>query len=207
VDQLTAIQAAIPYSKQNAARLAGLYDALESVDRDNIAGDFVECGVFKGSSAILARLASPNRHCWLYDTFSGMTAPLPVDVTRSGKSAFEKYGILDGKPWMAVPLEDVKKNLTEAGVYDEEKLTFVPGDICDGPFICPEKIAILRMDTDFYASTKASLVSLYPLLVKGGFLIVDDYGHWAGARKAVDEYFPNPVNWKYLDYSCVVVRK
>lgn len=208
MDQLTAIQAALPYSKQNHARLGGLYSALRDVDDNGIAGDFVECGVFKGSSTILARLTSPARRCWLYDTFAGMTAPLPVDVTRSGKSAVKKYGILDGKPWMAVSLEDVKANLRAAGVYDASKLLFVAGDVCDTvPLSYPYEIAVLRLDTDFYASTKACLVSLYPRLAKGGFLIVDDYGHWAGARLAVDEYFIKPVKWSYLDYSCVMVQK
>lgn len=213
MDQLisdeVATQAALSYSKQNLARLGGLCSALRSVDRDGIAGDFVECGVFKGSSTILARMVSPNRHCWLYDTFSGMTEPMPVDVTRGGQVAINKWRILGGKPWMAVPLDDVRQNLKLCGVYDEEKISFVIGDVCDTLVEkVPEKIAVLRLDTDFYESTRASLKYLYPRLVPGGFLIIDDYGHWRGAQQAANEYFrDNRVVWNYLDYSCVMVQK
>jgi hypothetical protein len=72
----------------------------------------------------------------------------------------------------------------------------------------PEKISILRLDTDWYASTKIELEMLYKRLVKGGILIIDDCGHWQGARKAVDEYFKNKNIWlHYVDYTCRYIIK
>jgi hypothetical protein len=72
----------------------------------------------------------------------------------------------------------------------------------------PEQISILRLDTDWYTSTKIELEVLYKKLVKGGILIIDDYGHWQGARKAVDEYFKNKNIWlHYVDYTCRYIIK
>ena len=72
----------------------------------------------------------------------------------------------------------------------------------------PKKISVLRLDTDFYESTKKELEILYPRLVKNGILIIDDYGHWQGSRKAVDEYFQNDeVLLNYIDYTCRMIIK
>ena len=72
----------------------------------------------------------------------------------------------------------------------------------------PEKIAILRLDTDWYESTRIELERLYPLLEPGGVLIIDDYGHFDGARKAVDEYFKAERPWMhYVDYTCRLILK
>jgi hypothetical protein len=73
--------------------------------------------------------------------------------------------------------------------YPEERIHFVPGRVEETlPQNAPKDIALLRLDTDWYASTKHELQHLYPRLVPGGVLIVDDYGYWQGARQAVDEY-------------------
>lgn len=86
-------------------------------------------------------------------------------------------------------LEEVRSNLLGTG-YPAERVTFVKGRVEDTlPRVLPGPIALLRLDTAYYESTKRELEQLYPLLVLGGVLIIDDYGHWKGARRAVDEYF------------------
>ncbi len=86
-------------------------------------------------------------------------------------------------------LDEVKRNLQTIG-YPEERISFIKGKVEDTiPKHAPIRIALLRLDTDWYESVYHSLVQLYPLLSPGGILIIDDYGDWAGARKAVDQYF------------------
>ena len=73
--------------------------------------------------------------------------------------------------------------------YDIARTHFVAGDVEQTiPGVVPEQISLLRLDTDWYESTRHELKHLYPRLIRGGVLIIDDYGHWKGARQAVDEY-------------------
>lgn len=201
-----------PYSMFSPERLASMVEALLTVDREGLNGDVVECGVWKGGNIILARKVSPGRICWLYDTFTGMTEPGPEDVKPNGKSAhlgWERRKSLN-MDWCKAALDEVKANLSETGVYDESRLRFVVGDIRETLAIetnLPERIAVLRLDTDWYASTRASLQALYPRVVAGGFLIVDDWGHWAGARRAVEEYFGPDFEPVRIDYTAVLTRK
>jgi O-methyltransferase len=173
----------------------------------------VECGVWKGGNIILARKLSPERTCWLYDTFDGMTEPTELDISRKGVLALKSYRKKErrGDKWCAASVDEVRANLQEMGVLDEDRLRFVVGKVEDTLRVeanLPEQIALLRLDTDWYASTKVELEVLYPRLSPGGYLIVDDYGHWAGARKAVDEYFGrNGPKLKRIDYSAVKLVK
>jgi len=90
--------------------------------------------------------------------------------------------------WAYSPLEEVKRNLRLTG-YDESRITYIQGKVEDTiPVRASERIALLRLDTDWYESTYHELVHLYPRLSVGGVLIIDDYGHWQGARRAVDQY-------------------
>lgn len=91
--------------------------------------------------------------------------------------------------WAIASLDDVKRNVRLTR-YPEERITFVKGPVEQTlNATAPDHIAVLRLDTDWYESTKAELDHLYPRLAIGGVLIIDDYGHWQGARRAVDEYF------------------
>lgn len=176
-------------------RMYALYSATRYVVENNIGGDFAECGVWRGGSMMLIaltllRLGVRDRALWLYDTFSGMTAPQPDDIqTMSGRTAQD---ILDedepSGPFRGVaPRTIVEQNLERVGY---PKLRFVEGDVAATiPHEVPAKIALLRLDTDWYASTRHELEHLYPRLTTGGVLIIDDYGYWSGARKATDEYF------------------
>jgi O-methyltransferase len=169
------------------------------VERD-IQGDFVECGVWRGGNSIIAadvfkNLAS-RRGVWLFDTFAGMTAPTAADLNFRGESADEKYAHSmrgDHNDWCYSPLEEVQANFSKVGLLTE-RVKFVKGDVAktlSGSAEMPGVISVLRLDTDWYESTKAELEILYPRLAIGGVLIIDDYGYWGGSRKAVDEYFAN----------------
>lgn len=183
--------------------------ALRRVDANGIVGDVVECGVWKGGNIILARQLSPNRVCWLYDTFTGMTFPEDVDIKRSGERAsaqYEKKKERGGK-WHGVSVKEVRANLEAMGVFDERKTRFVVGPVEETLLFeinLPAEIALLRLDTDWHSSTKVELEVLYPRLAVGGVLIVDDYGHWMGARKAVNDYFGADAVWEEIDYTAVM---
>ena len=180
-------------------RMYALYTAVRHVVQNEIEGDFAECGVWRGGSVMLMahtllRLGRADRVLWLYDTFAGMTPPSADDVQETtGRSASD---ILAGSPkspsdpfWGVAPRLLVEANLAATG-YPADRIRFVPGDVLTTiPESAPERLALLRLDTDWYASTRHELEHLYPRLTPGGVLIVDDYGYWRGARKATDEYF------------------
>jgi O-methyltransferase len=206
-----------PYTMTTGAQQHCLADAVEYIAANRIPGDIVECGVWRGGSMMLAarrliELRDTTRHLWLFDTFEGMTPPTDEDRDLSGRHAAE---ILDGGDFMAekcrayAPLDQVKANLLTTR-YPPALCHFIKGPVEDTlPAAAPGAIAVLRLDSDWYRSTKHELVHLYPRLSSGGILIVDDYGHWQGARKAVDEYFAeagNHVVLRVIDYSgrCVV---
>lgn len=200
-DELTTriINTVNPYTMTSPERIAALIEAVRYVVANGVRGDFVECGVWRGGSSMAAALAfrelgDESRELWLYDTYEGMSAPTDEDVDVSGKAANEKFAerqlTEDSSEWCRSPLDDVHRNLESTG-YPTDKVHLVkgkvedtiPGDMPAGP------VAILRLDTDWYESTRHELQYLYPPLVRNGVLILDDYGYWQGARKAVDEYF------------------
>jgi hypothetical protein len=163
----------------------------------------------------LSGLGVQDRKIWLYDTFSGMTAPTSADVeSGSGVSAadmLESTAAGDGdNVWCVAGLADVTANIRSTG-YPIENFEFVEGDVAQTlQQTYPEKISLLRLDTDWYESTRVELEVLYPRLAVGGVCIFDDYGHWQGARKAVDEYFGKLGYRPYMhpiDYSGRVLIK
>lgn len=164
----------------------------------NIDGDFVECGVWRGGHSILAKkileLNNSNKKVWMFDTFSGMTEPTEVDKKFSSKDkAIKKYTETlnnDFSRWCYSSIEEVKDNCKKASL-NLTGINFIKGDILDKleNTKLPNKISFLRLDTDWYESTKKELEYLYPLLVKHGVITIDDYGSWEGSKKAVDEYF------------------
>ncbi len=179
-------------------RLFATILACKHVLDQGIPGDFVECGVFRGGNAILAKMIfdayRSERKVWLFDTFLGMTKPTPVDIgTSTGEDTLVEYLKMDRgdhNEWVFCPIDQVKANFDAAGLLDD-RVTFVQGDVLktlDQPLL-PEGIAVLRLDTDWYESTKKELQVLYPRLSVGGVLLIDDYGHFQGAQRATDEYF------------------
>lgn len=202
-------QAVAPYTMTGPERRSAMMHALLNIEEWMIEGDVVECGVWMGGNIILARTLCPGRICWLYDTFSGMTLPGPHDISSSGLSAVERYNERAGLPWAAASVGEVKDTLRKAHVYDDDYLRFVVGDVEETlKAESPDRIALLRLDTDWHASTKIELEVLYPRLSPGGVLIVDDYGHWHGAKRAVDEYFADSrPRMVYIDYTAVMMTK
>ena len=186
------------YTLTSAPRIAALVDAASYVARNRVPGAIVECGVWRGGSVMacaltLLREGAADRDLYLFDTFTGMVEPSPEDVPSpyDGYSPQRKWRRLhsSGRQWAGVPAGEVRANMERTG-YPPERIHVVEGRVEDTlPREAPEAIALLRLDTDWYASTRHELEQLYPRLVPGGVLIVDDYGHYAGARRAVNEYF------------------
>ncbi|MEN0047265.1 MAG: TylF/MycF/NovP-related O-methyltransferase [Bacteroidota bacterium] len=202
-----------PYTMTSLERMYGLYEAVKYILRNNIKGDFVECGVWRGGSAmligeVLARQKVSDRKIFLYDTFEGMSPPTSSDVDLNGNSATSllEANLNDRADtvWCEAPLEQVKQNMQSCGLSDTQ-VVYVKGEVENTiPNIIPDAISLLRLDTDWYESTSHELLYLYPKLSIGGVLIVDDYGHWQGCQKAVDEYFKTlkfPPLLNRLDYT------
>lgn len=186
------------YTMTSPERLFSLYQAVNYVIDNNIPGDFIECGVWKGGSSMMMALTLLNRgvkdrSIYMYDTYEGMSEPTDMDKSFTGADASEllsKENISDpASIWCYSSLEEVKKNISQTS-YPADKIIFVKGKVEDTlASNKPVKVAILRLDTDWYESTKKELEELYPLLAERGVLIIDDFGHWEGAKKAVLEYF------------------
>jgi O-methyltransferase len=186
-----------PYTMTTPERIYALIQAVRYVSSAGIPGSIVECGVWRGGSmmAIALALSAAQRSdtdLYLLDTYEGMSEPSSIDVDFRGQAASTKLSNSKRKKaseiWAYSPLEEVKRNMARTG-YDEARLHFIKGKVEDTlPGEAPEQIALLRLDTDWYASTRHELVHLYPRLSRGGVLLLDDYGHWTGARLAVDEY-------------------
>jgi O-methyltransferase len=191
-----------------------VFSAVEKFNTMGLEGAFVECGVWKGgismAMVITNQRHNTDRHIYLFDTFEGLPEPTSDKNGLAAKRLFkelqdknvhntstneidmlvDRRDIEDGK-WNYGPLEVVKNNLYYSG-YPQEKIHFVQGKVEDTLMIkanLPDKIALLRLDTDWYESTKLELEVLYDRLVPGGLLAVDDYCNWPGSRNAVDEFF------------------
>ena len=188
-----------PYTMTSFERGLALFRAIRHIALNRVPGDFVECGVWRGGSTMIAMLSCLHFHLddrvfWLFDTFAGMTEPGGVDVDVDGNSAAQLLAASEDEQavapiWATAGLDEVRANIAGTG-YPAERIHFIIGDIrSTAAATVTGPLALLRLDTDFYDSTKAELEALYPRLVAGGVLLVDDYGHWQGARLAVDEYF------------------
>ena len=202
-----------PFTMTSTARLIGLMDAVRYVSANRIDGDIVECGVWRGGSMMAAALMlaaseEVSRNLYLFDTFEGMPPPDQNDATFDGRTAAEMLDSTERKPghsvWAVAGLDAVKTNMARTG-YPADRIHYVAGRVEETiPASAPETIAVLRLDTDWYESTRHELKHLYGRLVPGGILIIDDYGHWLGARKAVDEFLAGlevPPFLSRLDYT------
>jgi O-methyltransferase len=203
------IQRVSPFTMTSLERRAALIGAVDHVVHHNIPGAIVECGVWRGGSMMIAALAlidraQTHRDLWLYDTFEGMSEPTAADLSHDGITAQKQLeSTTRGQGvWCEASLEDVQANLSSTG-YPLARLHFQQGKVEDTiPRAVPGPIAVLRLDTDWYESTRHELQHLYPLVQPGGVLIIDDYGHWQGARQAVDEYFAGqPIYLHRVDYT------
>ena len=193
-------------------------DAIQYVLRNNIEGAVIECGVDAGyfESVWIDELLrqGKTRDIYLYDTFTGLTAPGENDYTCHGARLYkmdkdEVYKhwsdqIVTDKlnNWCYTPLEKVKQTLFSTG-YPQDKLHFVVGDVMEtlrDHANIPDNIAFLRLDTDWYETSKYELERMYNNVVPGGVIIFDDYYHWDGQRRATDDFFASiKIEYKFMD--------
>jgi hypothetical protein len=170
-------------------RMYAVYQATRYIVEADIPGDIVECGAWRGGSSMMAaltlmRAGRGDRRLWLYDTFEGMPEPGQRDVGPDGRAAHGEWH----NDWCYSPLDEVRANILSTGLA-ADAFELVQGMVEETiPVRAPEQIALLRLDTDWYESTRHELLHLFPRLSRGGTLLVDDYGHWKGVRAAVDEY-------------------
>ena len=196
-EDVETIEAVRNFTMTSPERVHALCAAVRYVVAAQVPGSIVECGVWRGGSMMavaktLLRKERDDRDLYLFDTFEGMTPPGERDIALDGRRARDllrrsirsKEDLL----WCYSPLDDVRAAMNSTG-YPSHRVHYVRGTVEETiPAAAPPSIAILRLDTDWYESTRHELLHLVPRLSLGGVLIVDDYGHWRGARSAVDEY-------------------
>ncbi len=208
------IAAVRPFTMTSDDALATMIEAARHITRHKIPGELVECGAWKGGSMMAAArtllsLGDSSRRLYLFDTFEGMTRPGELDRSALSGDAREEFQRQNGtdlsSEWCRSSIDEVRSNLLSTG-YPGDRVVLVKGPVeatlpkayDGGP------VALLRLDTDWYESTRHELLHLYPWLSPGGILIIDDYGHWEGARAACDEYFgrlDEPVFLHRVDYT------
>jgi O-methyltransferase len=197
-EEIDEVRAVRPFTLTGPERIQALLAATKYVVQARIPGDIVECGVWMGGSMMvvaraLRRMSDSSRNLYLFDTFEGMSAATEKDRDFRGKDA---TGLMararerrtSDPLWAIGPLETVQKNMNSTG-YPSERIHYKRGQVeVTLPREAPEQIALLRLDTDWYESTRHEMEHLFPRLTPGGVLIIDDYGYWEGAKRAVDEY-------------------
>jgi O-methyltransferase len=217
--ELALIKFVKPFTVTSPERIYALANAVRWITDEKLPGACVECGVWRGGSMmVVARtlldMGVSDRAMYLFDTYEGMPAPTDADRDLRGRSAMtyferKKTGD-DSADWVRATIEEVRVNLSRTN-YPTEHLRLVKGKVEETiPENAPDSIALLRLDTDWYESTKHELEHLWPRLVPGGICIIDDYGHWAGSRRAVDEYFSSRglrILMHRIDYSARLIMK
>ena len=196
-----------PYTVTTPERIHALIESVRHCIRNHVEGACVECGVYKGGSMMAVALTllaegAANRDLYLFDTFAGMPKPGEKDADLWGNKAQDEFAGLkisdESSRWVNCPLDAVRQAMGSTG-YPEARIHYVRGLVENTlPQDAPPHIALLRLDTDWYQSTRHELVHLYPRLSANGVLIIDDYGHFMGAREAVDEYFRGHAIAPYL---------
>lgn len=196
-----------PYTMVDHGGGLAVWEAVNYVLDRQIEGAFVECGVWRGGMSMLMaqRLAALGsaRDLYLYDTFEGMSEPTELDQDKHGVAAAAQLDTSarqdgDNSVWAYASQPLVTDNFCKCGI-DLQNVHMIKGKVEDTiPETVPDEIAILRLDTDWYESTKHELEHLYPRLRTGGVLLIDDYGYWKGCRQAVDEYFGNQAARPYM---------
>ena len=184
-----------------------VYAGVQHANSAGISGDILEAGVWKGGMCCLmarsqvraGRVHMPRR-IWLYDTFEGLPPPSDKDDERAHRTYAEVQagsdhgGLAEDGKWNYGPQDVVKATMRLSG-YPNSMLRYVKGKVedtlSDPALERPSRLAVLRLDTDFYSSTLVELDVLWNLLSPGGMMYVDDYYVWGGSRTAVDEWLEN----------------
>lgn len=178
------------YTMIGQKRLDNIQYAVETVLSEDIPGDFMETGVWRGGAVLLMKAildahSVTDRAVWCADSFEGLPPPNETDRAISDSADFSD------RAFLAVSKEQVEANFRRFDLLDEN-VKFLKGWFSDTLPTAPiEKLAVLRLDGDLYESTMDALVNLYPKLQPGGFLIIDDYASWAGCKQAITDYRAN----------------
>ena len=217
-DEINLIKSIEDYTMTGRIRVISLLNLYKDVINRNIEGDFVECGVWRGGNLILIQklneLYKQERVIFGFDTFEGMTEANQFDIDLRNDNArnllSETKKINNVKNiWAYCDIQTVQNNINNLAKIN--KINLIKGDVCKTlreDKNLPNKISLLRLDTDFYESTKIELEILYPRLCRGGVLLIDDYGHFKGCQKAVDKFFKNSdIVLDDIDYSARYIIK
>jgi len=168
-------------------RLDNLQNLIETILKNNVPGDFIETGVWRGGSSIFMRGVLKahdvkDRTVWVADSFEGL--PKPTNEI----DAKDPAHILHGESLLAISLDTVKQNFSRYGLLDDQ-VKFIKGWFRDTLPTAPvTRLALMRLDGDFYSSTMEALTALYPKLSAGGFVIIDDYFCIEACKQAVSEF-------------------
>lgn len=191
-------------------RVEALAKAIHFVVDNNVPGDFVECGTWRGGLAALMLYYAKDtedKRLYVYDTFEGMPEPGENDCGTSKRMYEENKG-----DWCRAGLDVVKSVLQQVDPSYSDYCYLIKGKVEDTlDLIAPQTIALARLDTDWYESTKKELEVLYPRVQPRGYVLIDDYSDWNGCRQAVDEYFSSIQSATYMksivDGSLVIQKK
>ena len=207
-----------PYTMTSVERMYLLYKCAEYVAKARVPGDILECGVWRGGSMMLVartllQAGDRGRTLHLFDTYEGHPKPDSAhDVDLWGGRAIDQWQSVrtsdESSDWAKVSTDEVRANMALTG-YPMDKVRLVKGMVeKTAAANAPAALSLLRLDTDWYASAKVGLETFWPRLATGGVLIIDDYGHYRGQRKAVDEYFAgHPELLHRVDYGCRAIVK
>lgn len=212
-----------PNTMVGRGRIKSLSESVDNLVTNNVPGDFVECGTWRGglSALMLAKILKYklNNHLWIYDTFQGMTTPGELDVSFENESALQEFkskqiGNSDFSDWCRAGMPVVEHTLSLVTEQYADYCTLVEGKVEDTlvvPANLPSQIAMLRLDTDWYDSTRCEFEILFPLVSPGGCIIVDDYSCWKGSRLASDEYLqalpPGSVEYSVVEEGALKITK
>ena len=212
------VESVKPFTMTSIERLYGLYKTVQFIVNARIPGDMLECGTWKGGSMMLVAktllaMGDTSRTLYLFDTFEGHPKPdAEKDVDLWGNKAVNEwvnYAKTDEtSDWAYVSIDEVRANMLSTG-YPEDKIRLVKGMVeKTAAANVPDKLSMLRLDTDWYESCRVGLEVFWPVLSAAGVLIIDDYGHYKGQREAVDAYFAHaPQLMHRVDYSCRAIQK
>jgi len=219
-DEIKLIKEIKNYTMNGSLRIWALIVAFKSILQNNIEGDFVETGVWKGGNLILIqklieKYDIKEKKIIGYDTFEGFPKGTNFDKDFKNVNAEDYFLSKDNVENSdsfnsSVSINDVKRNFNDNSKINNN-LILIKGktqeSLLDEKNI-PKKISLIRLNTSFYESTKIELEILYPRLQKGGYLIIDDYGFWQGSRKAVDDYFNDKkIALHFVDHTCRIMLK
>jgi O-methyltransferase len=228
IDALSAIVRVLPKTMLPMPRLLDLYEIVKRLNREGVKGNLVECGVWNGGAVGLMAIANrrhpgPTRVLHLYDSFEGLPQPTKFDTNvylgfleqrkETLDAAREKHGLTAIGACRGTSEREVAKFLTGRLGVKREDLVFHVGWFQDTVPASRESvgdIALLRLDGDWYESTKFCIENLFDKVVSGGFVVIDDYGKFEGCRRAVDEFLTGrriTPTFAHSDPDCVYFRK